>query len=100
MHDWGRFDYDDNKNTFITNQYSTNISNIRFDKESIIFQLQVLPNKQSIKNDYLTEFISRKKREIACVFSRLKFIDGYNIIIELDENSQEPITFSMNDFNK
>lgn len=92
LQDWGRHNYEQlsQVNEFLQNQ--SNLTDIKIADKKIIFDF---------KTDFEAgmDFVQRKKQEIAKVFSRLKFIEDHDIVVNLyPPGKDEPIVFSMNSF--
>lgn len=99
LQDWGRYDFENLEHAFDGYYNQSRIANIRIEKKKLIFDLKISPSNQTGKKGSKMNFLLYKKQEIAKIFSRLKFIRGYDIIVNLKPVKGKHISFSMNSFN-
>ncbi len=97
IQDWGRIDYNNITSANYSPSNPTTIERISVENKSIIIDIRFNEFNADSTNT-VDDFILNKKKEIAFVFSRLKFIDGYDIIINLIAPDDTSTIFSMNTF--
>lgn len=99
LQDWGRYDFEDMEHAHDEFYNQSRIKNIRVEDKNIIFDLSITTAPDSEEKGNKMDFLLYKKQEIAKVFSRLKFIDGNNIIVNLKPEDGDEASFSMNSFD-
>lgn len=102
LQDWGRYDFENLGLAFERYYNQSRISNISTENsngtKAIVIDLQLSPGSSSGSSGTVQDFMTYKKQEIVKVFSRLKFLEKFDIIVRLKKPKSRAVEFSMNSF--
>lgn len=96
LQDWGRYDFENMENAYESFYNQSRIIDIRTENKNIIIDLTLTPTPEA--EDRKMNFLLYKKQEIAQVFSRLKFINDHDIVVNFITEEGVSVSFSMNSF--
>jgi len=106
LHDWGRHNLENLSQAGDTLYNPTQLKRLDTEDNCIIFYIEIEPPpqgnnvKEKNKNEKrLTRMILQKKQYIARIFSRLKFINGHDIIIRFRRDDKEDSEFKLSTFH-
>ena len=92
LQDWGRQNTEPNKYTEESLINPSKIDKIEIKKNCLYINLKINKN---LSNDIINKYFKMKKREFASVFSRLKFIKGYEIKVGIQKPKSKPTIFTI-----
>jgi hypothetical protein len=99
LHDWGRYDLENLKQAFDPYFDPCQLAKIENEDNKIVFEIKI-KTKFYGRTKEIRKLLNYKKRQVVQVFSRLKFIKGYDVIIKFVGTKKiETVEFSMNDFS-
>ncbi len=100
LQDWGRHDFERLEQAFDLFFNPCKLVKIDVNKNKIVFFIEIKEPSDPDTAEKIRNFLRYKKQEIVKMFSRLRFIEGHDIIIRLFSKTMHPIKFSMNYFSR
>lgn len=98
LHDWGRYDLENLKQVFDPFFNPCQLAGINIDENKIVFEIHITSPTDPGNKQKIMGLLEHKKRQIVRIFSRLQFIEGYDIIIRSVSETIPEVEFSLNSF--